>query len=102
VDERPTIDDAEVDLQVDAVSERGEARRRIIAIEAEVKCEMIPGTRGDDDEGQPVLGGNACNQCLCTVAPRDAQQVGPASHGATGDRLDVHRLRTFDHEDLGA
>jgi hypothetical protein len=94
VDKRPAADHAEVDMQLHAVGQRREAHRRIRAVQAQVEGEVVTGARGDHQEGDAVLGGDAGHQRLRPVAARDAEQV-----TARRDRLPRH-LRHVDR--LGA
>ena len=75
VDKRLIADQAQVDLQINAVGQRGEARRRIRAVEAQVQREVVPGARGDHHERNPVLSGDTGHERLGTVAACDAEQV---------------------------
>ena len=47
VDERVPTDHPEVDVQVDAVGQRAQARHRIRPVQAEVEGEVVAGARGD-------------------------------------------------------
>jgi len=100
VDERVTTDHSEVDPQLDAVGQRAQARHRILAVQAQVKGEVVAGARGDHQEGEAVFGGDAGHQRLGAVAARDAEQVSAVGDRLPGDRDHVDMTGTLHQEDL--
>ena len=100
VHERLTADHAQVDAQVDAVGQRVEARRRVLAVQAQVEGEVVAGARGDHQEGNVMLGGDAGHERLSAVAARDAEQVGAARDRLPRHLRHVDLLRAAHHEHL--
>ena len=102
VDERPAADRAEVDAQLDTVGQRVEAGVGMLPVQPEVHREVVAGARGDDEERQPMLRGDAGDQSLGAVATRDAQQVGAVGSRGARQLGDVHVTWTLEQGHLSA
>ena len=79
----------EVDALLAPVDERLERPDDVIAIDAEVEGEVVPGPGGDAREREIVLGRDRGDQRLRPVAPRSHQSVGAAADGVLHERDEV-------------
>ena len=100
VDEGPPVHVPEVDRAFHRHAERVERADHVVAVEAEVHRQVVPGACGHNHHRHAVPGGHARDQRLGAVAARHAEHVGPTSHGslcqvdqvlpwAEDDRLDA-------------
>ena len=89
VHEDAAVDPAEIDPALVAVGERVERADDVVAVDAEIEGEVIPGTGGDAHKGNVVFRRHPGNQCLRPVASGHTDDVGaprrthhgPASRG---------------------
>jgi hypothetical protein len=102
VDEDPVADGPEVNLQLDAVGQRVQARGGVVTIETKVCGEVITSAGGDDKERDAVPGGNAGDQALGAVTAGHAEQVGAPSNCLFRHVSDVNRGAAIEQENRGA
>ena len=89
VHEEPIADGRVVDAPLDGVPERVHRLSRIVAVESEIECEVVPCPRADADEREVVLDGDGRDERLRSVAAGHAEAVGAAGDGVPGELLEV-------------
>ncbi len=94
VDERATVDPAEIDAQFDTVAESAQARSGIVPVQPEIEGEMVPGSGADHHERKSMFRCDRRDQGLGSVATRHAEQVGPALDCLLRQFGDVELLRS--------
>ena len=99
VEEEAAVHLRHVDPALDAVGERVERADEIVAIDAEVECEMVARAGGNADEGKPVRECGRRDDGQRSVAAGDAERVGAARDGVGDQRPEVVVRAQDDHVD---
>ena len=100
VHEHPSVHHAEIDAMLATVDERVQRPDHVIAVDAEVEREVVPGTGRDAGVGQSGLGGDGRHDRLRAVATCHRQPIGavrdggPHQHFEVVARLQLDRLDT--------
>ena len=96
VDEDLSVDDAEVDATFSTFDERIEGSDGVVAVDAEVECEVIAGARGNTRVRQIVRRRDVGHDRLRTVAASHRECVGTVGDGALGEGSQIVSLDQFD------
>ena len=89
VDEYPTVDLGEVHPALTAINERVKRADDVVAVNAEIECEVIARTGGHARVWQPELGSDRGNDRLRTVPAGHRKAVRTALDRATYEHLKV-------------
>ena len=99
VEEEAAVHLRHVDPALDPVGERVERADEIVAIDAEVECEMVARAGGNADEGKSVRECGRRDDGQRSVAAGDAERVGAARDGVGYQRSEVVVRAQDDHVD---
>jgi hypothetical protein len=100
VHEHPAVDRGQVDRGLDPVGERLERAHHVIAVQAQVECEVIPGSGGHAHVRHAPAAGHGRHQRLRAVAPGHADHVGAARDRVVGQLEQV--IPGLEHDRLDA
>ena len=97
--EHAPVDLGQVDGSLAAVDERVEGADDIVAVDAEVEREVVPGAGGYAGVRQPALGRDRRDDRLRSVAAGHRERVGAAIKCPADERLEVPRRSELDRLD---
>jgi hypothetical protein len=91
-------DDAKVDPQLDAVTQRIQAPRRVLAVQPQIQGEVVVGPDRDDQQRHIMLGGDAGDQRLGRIPAGHPSRSAPG-HRRAGELTHVHDSRPLQQGD---